>query len=290
MEVGHYEAAEAAYQRMIDLSPNLASYSRGSWLRWLIGDVDGALDLGRRAVEAGSPRVPEELAWTIVQLGNLHAARGDADEALRNFDAALRVFPNYPAALDARGALRRARGDAAAAVADARAAAQGSSTTEHLLHLGEALEDAGQRAEADEVYAQAERAGRRSDPRALALFYANHDRDHEAAVALARREIAARPEDVYAQDVLAWTLARAGQTDEAARLIDRARRMGTREARFAFHAAVIARAKGDAAAARTLACEALAMNPRFDPRGVAEARALVGERACAPADAGAAVR
>jgi tetratricopeptide (TPR) repeat protein len=277
MEVGHYTAAETAYQQMVNLRPNLASYSRGSWLRWLIGDPDGAIDLGRHAVEAGSPRVPEELAWTIVQLGNLQFSIGDLAGALTNYEAALRVFPNYPSALDARGVLRRARGDLAGAVSDARLAVLGSTTTEHLLHLGEAQRAAGRQAEADSTFAQAERAGRRSDPRALSLFYANHNRDQAAAVELARRELAARPDEVYSQDALAWALFRQGQLDEAAVLIDRARRLGTREARFAFHAGMIARARRAPDAARTLLCEALQMNPYFDVDGVAEARRALQE-------------
>ncbi len=272
MEVGHYDRAEEAYQRMIDLRPNLASYSRGSWMRWLLGDVEGAIELGRHAVEAGSPRVPEEMAWTIVQLGNLYLASGNLDEAMANFEAALRVFPSYPTALDARSQVKRLRGDLAGAIADARAAVDGATTTEHLVHLGEAQEAAGNTADAASTYAQAERAGRRSDPRTLALFYANHDRDREAAVALARREVSARGDDVYADDVLAWTLYRAGQLDEAARLCDRARRLGTREARFSYHAGMIALALGHRDEAATLLRDALRMNSRFDAKGADDAR------------------
>jgi tetratricopeptide (TPR) repeat protein len=272
MEVGRYAAAEAAYQRMIDLRPNLASYSRGSWMRWLLGDVDGAIELGRHAVEAGSPRVPEELAWTIVQLGNLYLAKGDLEQAQQNFEAALRVFPGYPTALDARGVVRRLRGDLAGALADATAAVEGATTTEHLVHRGEAQEAASRSAEAAATFAQAERAGRRSDPRTLALFYANHDREHEAAVTLARREVSSRADDVYALDVLAWALLRAGHLDEAATLCDRARRLGTREARFSYHAGMIALALGRRDEATTLLREALRMNPHFDARGADDAR------------------
>lgn len=244
-------------------------------MRWLLGDVDGAIELGRHAVEAGSPRVPEEMAWTIVQLGNLYLAKGDLDEAQRNFEAALRVFPGYPTALDARGQVKRLRGDVAGAIADATAAVEGATTTEHLIHLGEAQEAASHTAVAAATYAQAERAGRRSDPRSLALFYANHDRDHEAAVTLARREVASRAEDVYAQDVLAWALYRAGHFEEAAQRCDRARRLGAREARFSYHAGKIALALGHREEAATLLRDALRMNERFDVRGADDARTVI---------------
>ena len=272
MEVGRYTEAEAAYQRMVDLRPNLGSYSRASWMRWLIGDAEGAIDAGRRAVEAGSPRVPEELAWTMVQLGNLYFATGDLDRAEQHYAAALTTFANYPVALDGRGLVKRARGDLAGAIEDFNAAVAGSTTTEILVHLGEAQEAAGRADDANATYVRAERAGRRSDPRALALFYASHDREHEAAVSLARRELEQRPADVYTQDVLAWALFRAGQLDEAARLITEARRSHTPEARFAFHAGMIAHAKGERDAAVTALREALELNPCFDPRGADEAR------------------
>lgn len=282
MEVGHYDQAERAYQRMIDLRPNLASYSRGAWMRWLLGDVDGALDLARRAVEAGSPRAPEELAWAIVQLGNLHLARGDAREANTHFEAALRAFPQYPPALDGRGRAKLAMGDARGAIEDLRAAVEGSTTTEHLAHLGDALDASGSHDEARAVWARAERMGRRSDPRTLASLYADQARETESAVALARTEVAARPDDVYSLDVLAWALLRAGRLDEAAVTVDRARRLHTREARFSFHAGMIAAAQGHREAAVTLLREALAWNAHFDRRGVEEATATLARLGAAP--------
>ena len=39
LEMGDYEAAFEHYQKMMDLRPNLASYSRGAHLLYLTGDV-----------------------------------------------------------------------------------------------------------------------------------------------------------------------------------------------------------------------------------------------------------
>jgi tetratricopeptide (TPR) repeat protein len=275
MEVGRYTEAETAYQRMIDLRPNLASYNRGSWMRWLMGDVEGAIDLGRRAVEAGSPRVPEELAWTIVQLGHLELARGDLAAAKQDYENALRTYPNHPQALDGRGRIKQLEGDLPGAITDLAAAVEASTTTEFLIHLGDAQEAAGRTSDATATYAQAERAGRRSDPRALALYYADRDREHEAAVTLARRELEARPDDVYSLDVLAWALCRSGQLAEAATLIDRARRLHTHEARFSFHAGIIALGLGHRPEAATLLRESIAAHTYMDPRSTAEARRVL---------------
>ncbi|MBI5514902.1 MAG: tetratricopeptide repeat protein [Deltaproteobacteria bacterium] len=266
MEVGHYTQAEESYQRMLDLRPNLPSYSRASWMRWLLGDAEGAIDLARRAVEAGDPRVPEEHAWTMVQLANLYFATGDVQHALENCNAALITFARYPAALATRGLIRRARGDLTGAVEDLAIAVEGNGSTEHLMYLGEAQEAAGRNADAQATYTRLERIGRRSDPRTLALFYANHDREHDAAVSLARRELDNRPDDVYTQDVLAWALYRAGNLPEAARYTDLSRRIHTADARFAYHAGMIALASGQREAAATLLRDALRYNPHFDER------------------------
>jgi tetratricopeptide (TPR) repeat protein len=266
MEVGHYTEAEAAYQHMLDLRPNLPSYSRAAWMRWLLGDPQGAIDLQRRAIEAGDPRVPEEHAWTMVQLSNLYFSTGDMQHAMENANAALVTYSGYPAALAARGLVRRARGDLAGAIDDLTHAVEGNGSTEHLMYLGEAQEAAGRSADAQATYARLERIGRRSDPRTLALFYANHDREHDTAVSLARRELDNRPEDVYTQDVLAWALYRAGSFPEAARYADQARRIRTADARFAFHAGMIALASGQREAAATLLRDALHYNPHFDDR------------------------
>ncbi len=291
METGDYTGAEAAYQRMVDMRPNLPSYSRASWMRWLLGDPEGAVEVGRLAVDAGSSRVPEELAWVMVNLGNLYFATGDLEHALEKYETALHVFPDYPGARQGRGRVREARGDRAGAIEDFEAAARVSTLAEHLMALGEAQAADGKAPEAAVTFARLERIARRSDPRTLALYYANHDREHEAAVDLARREMANRGEEIYTQDVLAWALYRAGHVPEARDLSTRSRRLGTREARFSYHGGLIALAAGDRAEAARLLTDALAMNPHFDPLGAADARRVLATLGVpaprAPADGGA---
>ncbi len=272
MELGNYPAAEAAYQRMIDMRPNLASYSRGSWMRWLLGDVEGAIEVAGRAAAAGSHRNPEETAWAMVQVGNLHLAVDQLSQAEQQYRGALQVFPEHPPALLGMGRVLEARGNVPEAITRYQAAVRGSSITEHLAALADALEGAGRAAEAREIVGQMERAGRRSDARTLSLYYANHDIEHTAAVELARRELANRDGDIYTQDALAWALYRGGNLAEAQTFSMQARRLGTQEARLFFHGGMIALARGDRPTARTLLSEALQINAHFDRLGVVEAR------------------
>ena len=110
MEQGRLAEAVAAYQRMIDLKPFYQSYTRAAHVRWMKGDLEGALGAMRRATESASPRDPESSAWawTRVALYELQANRLAA--ARRAADAALTFEPEYAAALLARGRILLAEG------------------------------------------------------------------------------------------------------------------------------------------------------------------------------------
>lgn len=130
MEQGKLEEAGAAYQSAMDLKPGLEMYDRVAWLRWLWGDVEGALALQRDAVAAGSPRDPEPLAWVLTRLGWLNALAGKPSPEL---DAALTLLPDYGPARFHRGRVRLAAGQPAAAE-DLRAA---GATVEAVWALSE---------------------------------------------------------------------------------------------------------------------------------------------------------
>ena len=55
MEQGRLTEAVAAYQRMVDLRPDLQSYSRVAHMRWLKGDLDGAIEVARMAARRRQP-------------------------------------------------------------------------------------------------------------------------------------------------------------------------------------------------------------------------------------------
>src|SRR5689334_23203548 len=56
MEQGCLNEAAAMYQEMVDQRPDLESYSRISHLRWLKGDVEGAIAAMKLAASAASPK------------------------------------------------------------------------------------------------------------------------------------------------------------------------------------------------------------------------------------------
>jgi hypothetical protein len=112
MEQGKLDGAAVAYQNAVDKRPGIEMYDRIGWLRWLEGDVEGALEMAELAAGAGSMLDPEPLAWVLTRLGWLHALRG---EPAPEIERALALIPDYPPARFARGRIRLAQGHVGAA-------------------------------------------------------------------------------------------------------------------------------------------------------------------------------
>src|SRR5579872_3950911 len=93
-EIGDYDAAGDAYQKMVTLRPDLASYNRAAHFRFLYGDVNGAIEIMQRAIDSGSSAT-ENVAWCMVDLGNIYFKTGQPEDARKSFENALRIFPNY---------------------------------------------------------------------------------------------------------------------------------------------------------------------------------------------------
>jgi cytochrome c-type biogenesis protein CcmH/NrfG len=55
VERGEYDAAFVSYQKMLDIRPDIASYSRGAHLLFLTGDARKGMWLMAKAVRAGGP-------------------------------------------------------------------------------------------------------------------------------------------------------------------------------------------------------------------------------------------
>jgi tetratricopeptide (TPR) repeat protein len=131
MEQGKLDAAVDAYQRAVDLRPGLEMYDRIGWLRWLEGDLEGAMEMATLAVSAGSSQDPEPYAWVLTRLGWLRALQGQPSPEL---DQALALVPGYRPALVARGRVRLHAKDPAAAE-DLRAAGRTVEAFEALAEL-----------------------------------------------------------------------------------------------------------------------------------------------------------
>jgi tetratricopeptide (TPR) repeat protein len=268
VELGDYRGAIEAAQKMVDLRPDSASYARVSYLRFLHGDVTGAIEAMRVAVKAANPNDPEGAAWCRVHLGDELMNGNRKHEAEREYDSALIIFPAYPLALAAKARTRVAEGDLAGAIELYQRAQDRVPLPDTSMALGDLYTKVGRTQDAERQYELVnfvERDGAASSTysRQLAMFWADHGERLAEALAVMQHERATR-QDIYTCDALGWLLFKNNRIDEAKTAIDEALRLGTRDARLLYHAGMIYKALGDRDNAKRYLGSALEINPHFD--------------------------
>ncbi len=262
LELGDYEPAVTAYQRASDLRPDLRTYNRGAYARWLYGDPQGALELLQLAMDAGSVNDPESTAWCWVDLATVHWHLGNRLQTRVALERALALMPDYLPALRLRARLLASEGDAAGATAILEQTIARQELVGELLYLSELLETAGRHDDAALRVARAVEM-RREDPRTLAVYRLRHGIETEDASRVASAELGRR-HDVYTRAAHALALARSGQGGEARAEMDRALALGTPDVGLIVDSGVVAHLAGDDAAARAALDRARGLNPFVD--------------------------
>ncbi|MET9479256.1 hypothetical protein [Streptomyces sp. NPDC006638] len=276
-QLGRYEDAEDAVQKMADLRPDSSSLARASYTFELRGDTGRAKALMERALRAAG--TPGERAFAHTHLASLAQESGDPATALRQADAGLADVPRDPGLLAARAKAHAARGEFGRAVADHTAAVAAAPLPQYLLEFGELQQSLGHREEAEGQYAvlraqeTLRRAGGAPADTDAILFEADHG-DPRRAVTMAEAAVRERP-FIAVHDAYAWALHRAGRDERALVHADKALAPGTRSALFLYHRGAIQQALGDTAAARRDLRRALAIDPSFHPLYAPEARSAV---------------
>jgi tetratricopeptide (TPR) repeat protein len=275
LELGEFEAAANTAQMLMDSRPDMASYARASYLRWLQGDVKTAKILIRQALLAGRDvNDPEPAAWTFVEAGMIFWQEGDYEGADAVFEEALRWVPDYPAAWVGRGRAALSMGEPEKAITYLENAYRRYPLPETAWLLGDARLMSGDSNGAEREYQRVILEGKRMDRLTLALFYATKNRSIEDALHLLEAEREIR-HSIYVDDTDSWILYRLGRYPEAKQASDRALRLGTRDARLLYHAGAIRCAMGKCASGRKKIREALKLNPKFDSTASAEAKQIL---------------
>jgi len=224
---------------MVDLRPGLQSYSRVAHMRWLKGDLDGAIEVARMAARAASPLDPESGSWSLTRLALYYFQAGSLADSKVACDSALGFSPDYPAALLLQGRMLLVANRAPEAVAPVQRAVERNPLPEFQWALADTLRAAGRVDEGAKVEAALKETGAQNDPRTFALFLATRGEQTELAVQLAQRELQYRA-DIFTHDALAWALAADGRPDEAWPHMEKALAESTMDARLFTHAGVLA--------------------------------------------------
>lgn len=152
VELGHYQKAVQLADELMAIRPNLMGYARVSYLRELYGDMPGAIEAMRMAVEAGYPGV-EDTEWARIKLGELYEKSGNWTKAEQAYLSSLAVRENYAFAEAGMARVKLKQGQYAEAeklFKKALAAVPEISFQEDLFRLYQAW---GKAAEAEQAYA-----------------------------------------------------------------------------------------------------------------------------------------
>jgi tetratricopeptide (TPR) repeat protein len=240
---GRIAEATTAYQAMMDLKPDSQAYARAAEVRWLTGDVAGAVAAMEVAARATSRRSAETFAWTWATLGLYQLRAGAFAEATRSCDIALEAAPGSATAWNVRGRVLLAEERPAEAAEAFARAAERSPLPETLWAWAEALRAAGRGGEAADVEARLVATGERADPRGLALYLAARRSDLPRALRLLARELEAR-QDATTLGAIALAQSAAGDAAGAWPIMQRALAAGTPDPRLQLQAGLVAAAAG----------------------------------------------
>jgi tetratricopeptide (TPR) repeat protein len=226
VESGNYAAAVENSDKMVSIRPDLRSYSRISYLREIHGDLPGAIDAMKLAVDAGAPG-DEGTEWCRVQLGKLFEKSGDTLNASMQYNIALNARPGYASALAGKASLETAKNNFDAAIALYQQAIQAMNDYSFKEELADTYALKGETDKATEIRKQVidelakqsnlamkdESIGHYSD-RELAYAYLAVN-NKEKALEHAMLEYNRRPANIDVNEAVAWVHYQRGDFDKA---------------------------------------------------------------------------
>ncbi|WP_395360836.1 tetratricopeptide repeat protein [Streptomyces sp. YH02] len=260
--LGDYRAAQKAMETLEGLHAGAVVRARASQTyrdRGWREDADAAA-LDAVALTETAP----DKAAALARLGDLAWERGEPDEALARFAAALALVRDHGPSLAGRARALTALGRTDEALRDWRAALARLPLPEYVLEAGELSGSLGLDGDARALYERLRTGTWAGGEVALALLDADHG-DPAAAVTRMRAEWARGHRSVRVADALGWALYRSGEPKEALEYAKRATEEGLRSALFSYHRGEIERAMEEHGPARRHLTEALRINPHFSP-------------------------
>ncbi|WP_329387173.1 tetratricopeptide repeat protein [Streptomyces sp. NBC_01716] len=278
--LGDYTAAGRALDKLRSLRSGVRVLSVSSVV---YRDRGWREDAAAKADEAaGRAATPAEKAGALNALGGLAWERGEPKEALRYYDAALKVTRDHHPSLAGRARALAALGRTEEAGQDYQAALAERPMPEYAMELGELYESQGLGGDARSQYEllRDRTARAQADGVNEELTLARYEADHgspRAAVERLESEWRRGHRSMRVSDTLAWALYRAGDAEKALPYAKRATEQGMRSALFSYHRGEIERELGMEGPARRHLDEALRTNPHFSPLLAPKARAALKE-------------
>jgi len=275
VELGNYDEAVKDCDKMISIRPDLRSYSRASYLRQIYGQNEGAIAAMKMAVEAGMPGA-ESTEWARTKLADLYLDNGNADSASILYRTSLVYRPDYPFALTGMARVEKNKKNYDAAIAWTKKAIKARSEAAFVAQLADLYELKGDATDAKETrndVVDLLEEGQNDEPkdalvkhnvsRELATAYLNAG-NLDKALQYAQTDLNMRPENIDANDLIAWIYYLKGDYANAKIHADKMLATKTRNANMLYKAGVIYASAGNMQQGNAMMHDALAINPELD--------------------------
>ncbi len=276
VELGQYQEAIAMSDKMQMLKPSLEAYSRASYLREIFGDYPGAKQAMTLAVQAGGPG-SESAEWARVALGDLYLNTGKLDSAKAEYETALTMRPEFPNAEIGLAKVDKATKNYTSAIKHTENAIRIVSEAAYVSQLGELYELKGDAAKAKEIRTdvinllvenekrQDKVAMKHNANREMANAYLAAG-ELDKAMAYANNDLALRPDNIDANELVAWVSYLKGDYANAKLHADKMLVTNTKNANTLYKAGLIYGKSGDVAKANAYTQSARQVNPYIDQR------------------------
>lgn len=276
VELGNYDKAVKMCDSMIMLKPDIRSYSRVSYIRQIYGDNRGAIEAMQYAVDAGVPG-EENTEWARVTLGDLYANIGALDTAEVYYKQALLRRPGYVYAEMGLARVEKVRKNYDAAITHCENAIRTISESAFISAMGDIYLLKGDEKKSGEVYddvlrllEQSEKEQNKSESRikhngARELATANMKAGKlNEALQYAQTDLSMRPDNIDANELIAWIYYLQGNYAEAKVHADKMLSTNTKNANTLYKAGLIYSKAGDIAKGNALMTEARSISPYID--------------------------
>ncbi len=243
VELGDYDAAIAASDKMQALKPSLESYSRASYLREIFGDNNGAIEAMKLASQAGLPG-SEPQCWSMKTLGELYLQSGQLDKAENEYKKILALRPSYAFATAGLAKIEEKKKNYDKALALLQQAADVMPEFSFYEQMADIYTIQGNSKLAGETYDKVKQmleedaaSGHLVDLE-LAKLYVKMDK-LDLAKKHAMNEYAVRPNNIDVNKELAWIAFKENDFQKSKEFIKVAQRTGSKDAELEMRAAVI---------------------------------------------------
>ena len=271
VELGNYPAAIEAADKMVSIRPDLRSYSRIAYLREIHGDIPGAIEAMKMAVDAGSPG-DENTEWCRVQTGKLYEQLGKIKDAAMHYTIAADNRADYPYAMAGLARIAMAEKDLTKAISLYEKTV--SLMPDHTFKEGmsEVYKLMGQedkaKTVANDIMEQMQKVSAGSkgqnEDHEIAHAYMGVN-NYEKALEYALKEYHRRPSNIEVNETVAIVYYGKAEYARALPYIESALKTNCKNPELLCHAGLIYAKSGDEAKAKMFLNNALKNNPVMSP-------------------------